>query len=424
MIRPILSAMNAGRLRLPDLLVGVVLLFALGWPLYQIWPMLLPVRILEGPFLQQSTQSGGTVVWTQSRAAQSTLQLNDGTRLQSVTSAADGMRYAASIDGLSPAQAYAYSIRLGADKELFAGGVLQTAKTPDSAFRFIVFGDSGKGFFEQYELGKLMSKYEPDFLLHTGDIIYGGGERDRYPNRFFAPYQPMLQQITFWPCIGNHDDENVEGFEAVFSPPHNGPAGLPPEHNYWFDYADARIAVIDSMAPKATVEEQIAPWLDQVFADADATWRFVAFHHPPYSAGNYGPNQALQEALVPAVDRNAVDIVFNGHDHVYERMVPMRAGSPVAPGEGTVYVVTGMGGGPLNQLRPKAEQPAYIAASYDRNFSFTLISIDADGLKLQQIALGDEIVDTYDMTPRNRQSASASDDAKNASPDSDEDGAP
>lgn len=399
MIRSILRAMNEGRLKPLDLGLGTALLFGLGWPLYLIWPSLLPVRLLEGPMVQQSSTTGANIVWTLSRPAECDVQLNGDAADLVVT--ADKARCVAAIRGLEPNQKYAYFIRTqGMNPKLFSDGIFRTDKPADAAFRFVVFGDSGKGFFAQYELATLMKKEEPDFLLHTGDLIYGGGERDRYPNRFFGPYHEMLAEITFWPCVGNHDVKNVESIEGVFDAPENGPADLQPEHNYWFDYGDARIVVIDSTLKGEDLETKVGPWLDSVFAESDKTWRIVSFHHPPYTAGNHKPNERVQKHLVPALERNRVDIVFNGHDHLYERTVPLRGGAEASRDDGIVYVVTGGGGARMYSMVPESERPAYLAASYDGAHSFTVVDIDEGGLHLRQIALGGDVVDEYTLEPR------------------------
>jgi hypothetical protein len=62
------------------------------------------------------------------------------------------------------------------------------------------------------------------------------------------------------------------------------------------------------------------------------------------------PNDQLpvRAAWQPLVDKYKVDIVFNGHDHDYERTKPMRgmtAGTTQA--DGTTYIVAGSSGAPL-----------------------------------------------------------------------------
>ncbi|MCK4236104.1 MAG: metallophosphoesterase [Candidatus Krumholzibacteria bacterium] len=50
--------------------------------------------------------------------------------------------------------------------------------------------------------------------------------------------------------------------------------------------------------------------------------RFIAaiFHHPPISTGPHTEDEmGLRKTIVPLFERYGVDVVFNGHDHIYER---------------------------------------------------------------------------------------------------------
>jgi len=62
----------------------------------------------------------------------------------------------------------------------------------------------------------------------------------------------------------------------------------------------------------------------------------IAFlHRSPYGSSRHGGDKRVRADLEPLFARHGVDLVFAGHDHVYERMVPIR---------GVTYVVTGGGG--------------------------------------------------------------------------------
>jgi hypothetical protein len=71
-------------------------------------------------------------------------------------------------------------------------------------------------------------------------------------------------------------------------------------------------------------------------------------HQPVYSApsnNGHGSSPHLQARWAPLFDQYGVDLVLNGHDHKYERTVPLRGG--LGAQTGTVYVVTGAAGSPL-----------------------------------------------------------------------------
>ncbi len=368
--------------------------------LYAVAPWILPARVLEGPLVQMATESAVTLVWytTRPTACRALVTIHD--QQLAYDAHGEGRRYVAQITGLSPGTTYPYEIRAG-NRRLVGGLSFQTNRTAGAPFTFLVFGDSGTGSRAQYLLGGLMTRTLPpaDFLLHTGDLIYPDGARERYEARFFAPYKPLLARVNFWPCLGNHDVQKEDGrapaYESVFEVPANGPPGEPADHHYWFDYAAARIVVIDSDVDEAALAGRVAPWLREVLADPRPRWRFVAFHHPPYTGGQYRPDERIQRTLVPVLETAAVDLVFCGHDHTYQRTHPLRGGQVVAPGDGVVYIVTGAGGASLYE--PRGPRPEYLAFFENTVFSFTQIAVDGAELTGRQISSAGQTLDEWTL---------------------------
>ena len=311
----------------------------------------------------------------------------------------DGRRARARLDGLEPDQAYPYTILL--KKRKLAQAALHTNKPAGKPFTFIVFGDSGKGTKEQYLLAGQMPAAKPDFILHTGDLIYSQGERFHYRSRFFQPYRALLREICFWPSVGNHDVfEPVDDspYFAVFDLPENGPPELTPEHDYWFDYGSTRIVIVDTEHDEATLRDSVTPWLENVLTDTDALWKFVVFHRPPYTAGAHAPREEVQRTLVPVLEATNVDLVFTGHDHMYERLGPIRNGELAADADGVVYVVSGAGGARLYEMLPPEQRPPYLLAFQNTLHSFTKVTVAGNELSLSQISLEGEILDDWTMT--------------------------
>jgi len=381
------------------ILLWVILLIVFAALMHAVAPWILPARIIEGPLVQAVGPRSATLVWYLTRPARCDVVVTiDGEgRGYPVHSA--GRRCVAHLDGLEPGSVYPYQIRTG-QRLLTRDLSLRTGAPAGQRFTFLVFGDSGMGSRAQYLLARemLASQPPPDFILHTGDIVYPAGERTLYEERFFAPYRALLASIPLWPCLGNHDvrsDGAAPAYEEVFVVPDNGPAGLPPKHNYWFNHASCRVAVIDSNADEKTLRAHVAPWILSVMSPRDARWKFVALHHPPYTAGKYPPDATIQDTLVPVFEEAGVDVVFSGHDHNYQRTHPLRAGQVVQPGDGIAYIVTGAGGAKLYDLRPPDQRPSWIAAADDQHHSFTQVTVEDGQLTVRQIARGGSILDEF-----------------------------
>jgi acid phosphatase type 7 len=394
---PVDVPVRPGRARPRTVLLWVVIAIAIALGLRAAAPWLLPVRIYEGPLVQMASSNSVTLVWYTTRPAACTVSVTFEGRTREIPSAPEGRCHSVRIDDLLTGTTYSYEIRCGS-RPLTAGLAFQTNRPSGAKFSFIVFGDSGKASRGQYALAADMSALEPrpDFLLHTGDLVYPDGARERYEERFFAPYRALLSRVAFWPCLGNHDLDDsgiAAAYTEVFDVPRNGPPGTPAEHNYWFDYGNCRFVVLDTEASEATLRDCVAPWLERTLQGPDLRWRFVAFHVPPYTGGKYAPNPVIQRTLVPALEAGGADLVFNGHDHNYQRTAPLRGGELIAPGDGVVYVITGAGGGQL--YSPEHPRPAYLAAGTFDQYSFTQVVVTQEQVEVRQIAQGQKEIDRF-----------------------------
>ncbi len=385
---------RARRRRVLLVAMGIV---ALGVLLQIVGPCLRPVDIDEGPMLQGQTATSSIVVWTMTQSVDTTFSCRDSAgNPVSFMVERDGKRNLARLTGLLAGASYAYEIR-GNDGTEFHVGTLSAAKPAGAPFSFAVFGDSGEASRAQYLIASRIASVNPDFIVHTGDLVYPDGKRSRYGARFFEPYKELLARIPFWPSLGNHDvsKENQDtAYRPVFELPENGPADQPAEDNYWFDYGDARFAVLNSNLNEPELANSIAPWLEQTMTNTTARWKFVVFHHPAYTSGKYPPTERIVNAIVPVMDRARVDVVFSGHDHMYERTVPLRSGEPtdIAMG-GITYIVSGAGGAPLYVEKYPQQRPPWIAMMRNDRHSFSKIQIDGGLLQLQQIDFEGEVLD-------------------------------
>ena len=184
-----------------------------------------------------------------------------------------------------------------------------------------------------------------------------------------------------WPCLGNHDYETAAGqpWRDAFSTPANNVAAS--ENYYSFDVGNAHVVVLDSNESTTPGSAQYA-FLDQDLRASAATWKFVAFHHTIYSSGTrHGSDLPIRASLVPLFDAHAVDVVFMGHEHNYERTQPLRAGAVVPAGAGTVYVTTGGGGKELYPLGPLTPMTAHAESVHH----FVRVTVDGDMLVMDMV---------------------------------------
>jgi hypothetical protein len=194
-------------------------------------------------------------------------------------------RHAVVLPHLQPNTRYYYQVR--SNNIVLASAIFQTGKVGDTPFRFAVFGDSGSGKSQQYEVAREVEEENVDFILHLGDVVYSHGEDKEYLPRMYLPYKNLLARVPFFPTIGNHDIHTANGqpWLANFALPGK-------ERFYSFSYGNAFFISLDSY----DIDSRSADWLDRRLGRTDKLWKFVFFHEPPFQIGSGDP-----ETLMPAV---------------------------------------------------------------------------------------------------------------------------
>ncbi|MGA5702521.1 purple acid phosphatase family protein [Peterkaempfera bronchialis] len=306
----------------------------------------------------------------------------------------------AALDGLAPGTTYYYAI--GHDGLEAAGGPVKSFTTaPDAEggalrpFTFTAMGDQGASAQGALENAQITAQ-NPVFHLLAGDICYadssGSGKlTDSYKPKVWDDYltqiEPVAQSVPWMVATGNHDMESwyspngYGGHAQRLDLPTNGPSNCPSV--YAFTYGNVAVLSLDANdvsneipANRGYSGGSQTAWLDRTLAglraDPKIDFIVVFFHHCAYAVTtNHASDGGVRSAWTPLFDKYTVDLVVNGHNHMYERTDPIRNGSAtrtasvgdtVSPVEdGTTYVVAGGGGASLYSL------PANGAESYAGN---------------------------------------------------------
>jgi len=225
--------------------------------------------------------------------------------------------------------------------------------------RFAVIGDMGTGETPQYEVAEQMSKdrqkFPFNFVITLGDALYGGSNPSDYESKFERPYKLLLDAgVNFYAVLGNHDSPN-ERFYMPFNM--NG------QKYYTYKKGNVRFFALDSNY----MDKPQLSWLEKELQNSGSDWKICYLHHPLYSsAAFHGSSTDLRLLLEPLFVKYGVQVVFAGHDHVYERVKPQKG----------IYYFTEGASGELRKgnLRNKG----LTAAGYDQDRSFMLIEIAGD----------------------------------------------
>jgi|SRR5688572_10338425 hypothetical protein len=246
------------------------------------------------------------------------------------------------------------------------------------SFKFLVLGDWGTGELPQYDLGqqmvKLRERFAYDTVITVGDNLYGRQRPSDFERKFEKPYKQLLDDgVKFYATLGNHDlreqpnykEFNMDGklYYTVEAPTQS-----------------IRFFMLDSNYPSP---EQLK-WLEDELQKSDKEWKIAAFHHPVYSSGGrHGSDMKLREILEELFVKYGVSVVFQGHDHFYERIKPQK---------GIIYFVAGSGGklssGDID------ESSGLTDAGYDAGLAFLAVEIRGDQMHFNAITTNGGVVDS------------------------------
>ncbi len=243
------------------------------------------------------------------------------------------------------------------------------------SLKFLAMGDNGTGERAQYEVAQQMTRLREtftfDLVIMLGDNMYGGQRPNDYVRKFEQPYAALLSAgVKFQASRGNHDRP-----EQISYAPYN----MNGQRYYTYVRGNVRLFALDS----TLMDRAQLAWLDNALGSAREEWKICYFHHPLYSnAARHGSSVDLRLQLEPLFTRHGVNVVFSGHDHVYERIKPQK---------GIYYFVSGAAG----QLRRGNMRPTNeTAASFDQDQSFMAVEIAGADLTFQAISRTGRVVDS------------------------------
>ena len=267
--------------------------------------------------------------------------------------------------------------------------ILETAEEP--LLRFAAIADNGFGSPDQFAVAKSMwETYQQKpyaLVLMAGDNIYSYGEISLAKARFEEPYAPLLSKdVKFYAVLGNHDIvKSNNGLDQINYQPFNMS-----DRYYSFTKGDVNEGTVEFFAidtnGNAPWDAQLAwlAWLDQQLAQSTAPWKIVYGHHPLYSSGRHGSSPELKAKLAPIFAKHKVPLYLCGHDHGYERSIPL---------DGTIYIVNGGGGAPLYKFG-RSPHTAFVSSQ----FSFMTFDVYQDKIITKAIATDGKVFDRAIIT--------------------------
>jgi hypothetical protein len=332
------------------------------------------------------------------------------------------------VCGLTPGRTYYYQVG-GGTPEAWSATQSFTSVPTDGKITVGVLGDARDKVDTWQLVQRRMRDRAVNLQLTSGDLVAFGSQQSLYetwlgaiwkepsdPNRFVTLGQQMIVMLA-----GNHENEAARFYGAF---------AMPGEGNYAETYSSFNIGnthfVLVDDQPIAALEgsdhgKVILDWLDKDLALADANraavpFVFVINHRGLFTTSLHardGDVRVARKLLAPIFDKNHVDVVLNGHDHVFERTKPIKAGADPAgdpvvmpAGQGTVYVVNaGAGADPYRVgVYPAAfqEKSETFGTGTPYTGLYGVVSLEGRKLKFESFGLtlsgSDPMVDSFELS--------------------------
>ncbi|RJO66551.1 MAG: metallophosphoesterase family protein [Myxococcales bacterium] len=299
-----------------------------------------------------------------------------------------GCVYHAPLKKLKPDTEYAY--RIVAEGRALAEATFRTAPTDAcEPFSFAVFGDSHSldgGAAKRYdELLLDVQAHGARVAFNMGDMVNRGDKADEWAD-FLAQSTVAGRRLPIMPVMGNHDHGpgkgNAQHMSRIFRTPANNEPNL--RSHYSVRYGGALFAVLSNH--DGDPAEQAA-WLDKELTQTDAVWKFVFIHEPFLTCALFGhepDEEKVGRYFLPLFRKHRVDMVFSGHNHMYELFQPYDGEKFVSdPAKGTIHVTSGGAakGERIMLLPPSFSCEGRVQSAM--RYHFLMITVEGDSLSLE-----------------------------------------
>ena len=256
---------------------------------------------------------GGPQLTASARRKPSTTVLDSGSAMPAWT---------ATLTGLEPGTRYRYRISYaeGTSGNLY----FTTPERGTQPWSFLALGDTqvdNAGVPAAIVRTAIERVPRVNLVLHAGDVVNHPWEKREWTDLMKA-LAPVRTSRNVAVSIGNHEQcilvrdcrsGDAEGFRTAFTAPSNGVVGQRPTW-YSFDQQGVRFVVLDSFGSDLAAQ---ARFLDERLTDDPPRWSVVLMHAGPFASRAGRTSAAVFDTVLPVIEEHDVDLVLNGHDHVY-----------------------------------------------------------------------------------------------------------
>jgi len=245
------------------------------------------------------------------------------------------------LSQLKPATRYWY--RVGdAGKKAWSTWSSFTMGSGSGAFTFINLTDTQAKDEAENQLSARTIKTaratipEANFMIHGGDFVEKGGEEKLWKDMINMA-SDVFSNITLVPVVGNHDATSYAYIDHFNVKPAEG-SDITQGAYFSFDYGNTHFVILNTN-DKTTEFAKMGPaqiaWMEDDIRKARPKfdWVIVGLHTGPYTISKHGSDadiKVFRNTVALRLMELGVDLVLQGHDHIYARSKPLNGGAAIA----------------------------------------------------------------------------------------------
>lgn len=316
------------------------------------------------------------------------------------------------VTGLEACTEYSYVVGDGFNE---CSGTFKTAleQGDETVFTFAYLADTQVSNADNAEaLGATLAKVNemnPDFVYLAGDITDRATNEAQWEwlfnnnGAFPTGGQDMFANSLIAVTQGNHD--NNEMYQHINAPEEAG------KIVYSFDYGTMKFISLNLEAAKsdADARAQQEAYLREAVADAKANsqWTVVGFHKSLYTGASHIVDSdiiAARKFWAPIFAELDIDMVLQGHDHVYSRGFVTEEGANANPDkdengviiqpDAPLYMVGGHAGG----LKWYAKKNYTVTEGDPLTLNYAFLDVNSNDIGAGSSVLKEQIITMFTVS--------------------------
>ncbi|WP_010631807.1 purple acid phosphatase family protein [Sporolactobacillus vineae] len=261
-----------------------------------------------------------------------------GTSYVSSNSSAEQV-HKAEAKGLRPNTEYYYRVGDAKAGIWSKTGIIKTAPKKNTAFTFLELTDPQAKSESEGELAAdtfnqaaaTVKNYS--FMTVTGDFVDDGTVEPEW-DWLINNSQKVWGNTTVVPAAGNHERKNnafIDHFNLKPAASDTNTTGA----YYSFTYSNTHFVVLNTNEDSSQYRDFTPAQVNWMTSDikkakkAGAKWTVVLIHKGPYTTSNHATDSdiidtnGVRNQIAPLIGKLGVDLVIQGHDHIYARSKPI-----------------------------------------------------------------------------------------------------